>query len=47
MTAACGSKVVALKRLAIGSLKLDPSLESGACRELTPAELELIFTDGE
>ena len=37
-----GKKVVTLKRCAIGGVVLDESLGSGECRELTPAELELI-----
>ena len=36
-----GKKVLFLKRIAIGELKLDESLECGKTRELTPAELAL------
>ena len=35
----CGLEVRRLKRVAIGTLPLDPGLKSGAWRELTPAEL--------
>lgn len=45
MTAACGSKVVKLRRVSIGALKLDESLAEGECRELTDEELQLIFKD--
>lgn len=36
-----GNEVVALKRTAIGDLKLDPCLNEGDYRELTQAELDL------
>ena len=36
-----GKKVLFLKRIAIGELRLDESLECGKTRELTPAELAL------
>lgn len=42
MMVAVGNQVVALKRVAMGDLVLDSSLESGAYRELTAAELELL-----
>ena len=42
MFAACGLTVTALHRTRMGSLDLDPALPEGACRELTPQELELI-----
>lgn len=42
MFAALGNRVVALRRTAMGGLKLDESLGSGAYRELTAAELELL-----
>ncbi len=42
---ALGNKVLQLKRIQIGSLKLDPELQPGECRELTAEELELVFTD--
>ena len=38
MTAACGKKVLYLKRLSMGSLVLDESLEEGEYRELTEEE---------
>ena len=42
---ALGNNVEHLRRIQIGSLKLDTSLEEGECRELTDDELELIFKD--
>ncbi len=42
---ALGNNVEQLRRIQIGSLKLDTSLEEGECRELTAEELELVFTD--
>ncbi|SFJ16036.1 pseudouridine synthase [Thermoflavimicrobium dichotomicum] len=42
MFAAIGKKVVYLKRLAMGSLRLDPSLEPGEYRELTKEEIEIL-----
>lgn len=45
MTAACGSKVIQLRRTTIGRLNLDEALAPGECRELTDEELELIFSD--
>ncbi len=42
MFEAVGKKVTYLKRIQMGGLKLDESLEPGACRELTPEELELL-----
>ncbi|TQR18008.1 pseudouridine synthase [Psychrobacillus vulpis] len=42
MFEAVGKKVVYLKRLSMGSLKLDESLEEGTYRELTEEELDLI-----
>ena len=42
MFAALGNKVVFLKRVKMGNLPLDESLEEGQCREITPEELELI-----
>jgi len=45
MIASRGKKVVYLKRLCVGTLRLDPDLEEGAFRELTDSELfELNFT---
>lgn len=40
MFTAIGSEVLYLKRLSMGSLKLDPSLKPGEYRKLTAAELE-------
>lgn len=45
MFAAVGNKVEQLHRSQIGSLRLDPSLAEGECRELTEEEKELIFSD--
>ena len=45
MFLALGNKVESLRRVQIGSLKLDPSLAEGECRELTNDELELVFID--
>ena len=42
MFAALGNKVVFLKRVKMGELFLDESLEEGQCREITPDELTLI-----
>lgn len=42
-----GTEVVYLKRIAIGSLCLDPNLASGACRELTTAEIESLTSAAE
>lgn len=42
MFAALGATVVALKRVRMGGLPLDPDLEPGQCRELTPDEVERI-----
>lgn len=43
MLASRGKPVVELKRLSIGGLKLDESLEAGGFRELTQQELDSIF----
>ncbi|WP_026478734.1 pseudouridine synthase [Alkaliphilus transvaalensis] len=40
MFEAVGKKVIYLKRIAMGSLKLDEDLELGEYREMTPEELE-------
>lgn len=40
MVAACGKEVLALKRLSMGPLVLDPRLEVGDYRRLTPEELK-------
>lgn len=42
MFAALGNRVVFLKRVKMGELSLDESLEEGQCREITPDELILI-----
>lgn len=42
MFAALGNKVVALRRVKMGNLELDPSLGDGECREITQEELKLI-----
>ncbi len=42
MFAALGNKVVFLKRVKMGNLSLDESLEEGQCREITAEELILI-----
>ena len=42
MFAALGNKVIFLKRVKMGGLPLDESLEEGQCREITPDELTLI-----
>jgi len=42
MFAALGNRVVALRRTAMGGLRLDESLASGAYRELTAVELTLL-----
>jgi len=43
MAAACGSRVRYLKRVSIGKLVMEESLQKGQCRELTEEELKLIF----
>ena len=42
---ALGNNVEHLRRIQIGSLKLDTSLAEGECREMTAEELELVFKD--
>lgn len=44
---ALGNNVEQLRRIQIGSLKLDTSLAEGECRELTTEELKLVFKDEE
>ena len=44
MFAARGKTVLALTRLQMGGLKLDPTLKPGEARELTEEELALIFS---
>lgn len=46
MLQAVDNKVMALKRVSFGGLVLDPGLEPGACRELTPGEVELLQKAG-
>ncbi len=43
MCAACGRKVVSLRRTVIGALGLDSTLEQGQCRLLTPQERDDLF----
>ena len=47
MFGAYGLKVLELKRVQMGKLPLDPSLEEGKCRELTTEELQLVSTRDE
>ncbi len=42
MFEAVGKKVIYLKRIQMGGLKLDETLEPGGCRELTTEEVELL-----
>jgi len=42
MFAALGMEVVALRRISMGGVQLDPNLADGECRELTAEELTLI-----
>ena len=42
MFAALGNKVLYLKRVRMGGLDLDESLEEGQCREITAEELLLL-----
>jgi 16S rRNA pseudouridine516 synthase len=44
MVAAVGKHVERLERVQIGALELDPTLESGAYRELSEEEIDLFFT---
>ena len=44
MLAGCGTPVLQLHRLSIGTLTLDPALSPGAYRELQPAEAMLVFS---
>ncbi len=45
MFTACGAEVVELHRDRIGAFDLPGDLTAGRCRELTPAEIERLFTD--
>lgn len=47
MFEAVGTNVVYLKRLRIGDLFLDKTLESGQCRELDKKEIPLLLSDSE
>ena len=42
---AVGCEVIYLKRLSMGSLALDPALEEGCYRRLTPEEINKITSD--
>lgn len=42
MFAALGNRVIELRRVQMGNLKLDESLKEGECREITDSELEMI-----
>ena len=44
MFAKTGREVLALRRIGIGRVWLDPALGPGGCRELTAEELELLVT---
>ena len=44
MAAACGSRVLELKRIRLGELPLDPNLAPGECREILHKELHKILT---
>lgn len=44
MAAACGSRVLELKRIRLGKLNLDPDLKPGECREILHKELQEILT---
>lgn len=43
MFAACGNRVLSLRRIQIGGLALDEQLAPGECREILPKELESIL----
>lgn len=45
MFLALGNEVLHLKRVQIGTLRLDETLASGAVRELTPTELAAVFSE--
>lgn len=44
MFACCGNRVETLKRVRIGGVELDPTLEEGEVRKLTAEELDLLKT---
>ncbi len=46
MLASCGNKITYLKRISFGEITLDPSLEAGQWRYLTPKEEELFVKNG-
>lgn len=46
MFKAVGNEVIYLKRVSMGSLKLDPSLAPGSYRELTESEIALLSGEG-
>ena len=43
MFASIGNKVVALRRVKMGGLDLDPTLSEGECREITAEEIEMML----
>ena len=47
MFASVGNSVSALRRTAIGALKLDNSLKEGEVRLLTDGERKMIFSEAE
>lgn len=47
MFAACGLKVLCLRRVRIGGLWLDESLKEGECRQLTPEQTRRLLEGGE
>lgn len=46
MFASCGNKITYLKRISFGKITLDPSLDEGQWRYLTPKEEELFVKNG-
>lgn len=47
MFLARGNRVLALRRVRIGGLTLDPALAPGACRELAPGEADMVFRESD
>ena len=45
MLASRGKPVTYLRRLSVGGLALDPALAPGAYRELSPAEIDMVFDE--
>lgn len=43
LMAACGHRVLSMKRISVGALRLDPTLPEGGARRLTPDEAALVF----